>query len=279
MPLPHRAYTRGMGCSIHIVDAFADAPFTGNPAAVCLLEAAADPQWMQQVAAEMNLSETAFPVPRPGGGFDLRWFTPTAEVELCGHATLATAHVLWETGALPAQSEAEFHTASGVLRAKPSPRGVGLDFPAAPATVLDDAALRTELASVLATTPLWCGRARFDLLCEVDGEDAVRALRPDLSALRALDARGVIVTARASAPTQADFVSRFFAPAVGVDEDPVTGSAHCTLAPFWSERLGRDRLTGYQASARGGVVHVEVAGDRVGLEGGAHTVLRGTLHA
>jgi PhzF family phenazine biosynthesis protein len=258
------------------VDAFADRPFAGNPAAVCILEVPRDEPWMQAVAMEMNLSETAFLHPEQDG-WRLRWFTPVVEVELCGHATLAAAHALWEEGRLGPGETARFHTLSGPLAAARDGEWIRMDFPAAPATVAPPLAA-TLGAALGGARPVWAGRSRFDVLVELGGEDEVRALRPDPERLRAVDARGVICTARAAGGDH-DFVSRFFAPRVGVDEDPVTGSAHCVLAPYWAERLGRDALVGYQASRRGGTVRVEVAGDRVRLSGRAVTVLRGELLA
>jgi len=265
-----------MSLPIYTVDAFTDRLFAGNPAAVCLVDAApVEHAWMQSVAREMNLSETAFLRSRPGGdGFDLRWFTPAVEVDLCGHATLASAHVLWEAGRLPAEQPARFHTRSGLLSASRNGDGtIQMDFPAKPSTPVEAPnglaeAVGVQLVSIFSN--------RMDYLVELVDERAVRDLRPDLRALKAVRARGVIVTAR-SDDARYDFVSRFFAPAVGVDEDPVTGSAHCCLAPFWAERLGKAKLVGYQASARGGVVGVEISGDRVLLSGNAVTVLRGTL--
>lgn len=255
------------------VDAFTDAPFAGNPAAVCVLAAPRDAAWMQQVAEEMRLPETAFLWPEDDG-FRLRWFTPAVEVALCGHATLASAHVLWETGALPADATARFMTKSGLLTARRDGSWIALDFPArlaAPAGEQPDL-----LAALGLTEARFVGRNVDDFLVEIADEAAVRALAPDFGRLRQLPARGVMVTSRATSGP-ADFVSRFFAPAVGVDEDPVTGSAHCCLAPFWAERLGRASLLGYQASARGGLVRVRHAGDRVELGGQAVTVLRGEL--
>jgi predicted PhzF superfamily epimerase YddE/YHI9 len=269
------------------VDAFTAEPFTGNPAAVCLLEDASlpvggqgpDPGWMQRVAAEMNLSETAFL--RPGaepGTYGLRWFTPTVEVELCGHATLASAHALWTEERVPAAQPIRFDTASGRLAARPGPGGViWLDFPAMPA---EPAGPPAGLVEALGDgPPRWVGRGRFDWLVELEDEAAVRGLRPDLGRLGRLEpgSVGVIVTAAATGTGDYDFVSRYFAPAAGIDEDPVTGSAHCTLGPFWAGRLGRDKLTGFQASARGGLVQVRPEGDRVQLGGRAVTVLRGQL--
>lgn len=254
------------------VDAFTDRPFAGNPAAVCLLATPADPAWMQQVAREMNLAETAFIV-RQTDGFDLRWFTPATEVDLCGHATLASAHVLWEEQQLSAHEMARFHTRSGLLTASKDPNLIWLDFPATPS---QPAPTVPELERGLGVAPRYVGRTIFDYLVELDSETAVREIAPDLSALARLPVRGVIVTAR-SEGHEYDFVSRFFAPAAGVPEDPVTGSAHCGLAPFWAGRLGRQELTGYQASERGGTVTVRVEGERVRLGGQAVTVLRGEL--
>jgi PhzF family phenazine biosynthesis protein len=254
------------------VDAFADRPFAGNPAAVCVMDAARDEAWMRNVAMEMNLSETAFLHPE-NSGYRLRWFTPTVEVALCGHATLASAHVLWETGALPADGEARFHTQSGLLTCRRDGEWIWMDFPAKPE---QPAGGIPGLAEALGVEPVYVGRSHFDVIVEVASEDAVASLAPDITALRRVEARGVIVTARASRPGF-DFVSRFFAPNAGVDEDPVTGSAHCVLAPYWAARLGRDELTGYQASRRGGTVRVRAAGDRVHLGGRAVTVMRGEL--
>ncbi|HET8632040.1 MAG TPA: PhzF family phenazine biosynthesis protein [Thermomicrobiales bacterium] len=261
-----------MGQPITQVDAFAATPFAGNPAAVCLLAAPRDAPWLQQVAREMNLSETAFLV-RRDDGFDLRWFTPAVEVDLCGHATLASAHVLWEEGHLAPGERARFHTRSGLLTAGREGDWIWLDFPAEPPAPTPAPA---DLARALGAAPVWVGKNRFDYLVEVATEADVRALRPDFGLLAAIPARGFIVTSRA-AGTEYDFVSRFFGPAVGVNEDPATGSAHCCLAPFWAARLGRDELTGYQASARGGVVRVRNRGDRVEIGGQAVTVLRGEL--
>jgi PhzF family phenazine biosynthesis protein len=256
------------------VDAFTDRPFAGNPAAVCVLPAPADAAWMQDVAREMNLSETAFLIRRQDG-FDLRWFTPAVEVDLCGHATLASAHVLWEDGHLAPGAQARFHTKSGLLTADRRGAWIELDFPA---TRAEPALAPAGLFEALHVTPRFVGRSRFDYLLEVDGEDTVQNVRPDFGALAHVDARGVIVTSRAATDGY-DFVSRFFAPRAGVPEDPVTGSAHCALAPYWSAKLGTPDLVGYQASARGGVVRTRLAGDRVILGGQAVTVLRGDLTA
>jgi PhzF family phenazine biosynthesis protein len=257
------------------VDAFTNRPFAGNPAAVCVLPTAADPVWMQNVAREMNLAETAFLV-RQADGYDLRWFTPTVEVDLCGHATLASAHVLWEEGHLAAATQARFHTKSGRLTADRRGAWIELDFPATPA---ESAPAPPGLVEALGVKPQFVGRSRFDYLVEVESESTVRHLDPDLGALGRVNARGVIVTAAADGKRDHDFVSRFFAPQSGVPEDPVTGSAHCALTPYWSAKLGKTALVGYQASPRGGVVRVRLEGNRVHLGGQAVTVLRGELTA
>ena len=261
-----------MGLPVVQVDAFTDTPFTGNPAAVCILPGSHDEVWMQRVALEMNLSETAFLVPEDDG-YGLRWFTPTLEVALCGHATVASAHVLWEDRHLAPDQQARFHTKSGLLTARRRDGWIELDFPATPAAPAEPP---PGLVEALGVQPRTVGRSRFDYLLEVESEAAVRRVAPDFAALARVDARGIIVTSRASSPGF-DFVSRFFAPRAGVNEDPVTGSAHCTLAPFWAARLGKPELVAYQASPRGGVVRVRPQGDRVILGGQAVTVLRGEL--
>ena len=269
---------------IFVVDAFSKVPFEGNPAAVCVLTEPASEEWMRLVAAEMNLSETAFLHPA-GSGWRLRWFTPTVEVELCGHATLASAHVLWSEGHAPPDSSLRFETLSGELEAsRTGDAGIALDFPSKPVTE-GDAPL--DLLKALAPNggipvPLATGFNQMDWLVELPNEADVRAVTPDFRALAVVDARGVMVTARPGAATRSshpgvDFVSRFFAPAYGVDEDPVTGSAHCALGPWWAQRLGRDTVTGRQVSTRGGTVRVRDRGDRVTLEGAAITVLRGRI--
>jgi PhzF family phenazine biosynthesis protein len=261
-----------MGLAIYHVDAFTDRPFAGNPAAVCVLPEPRTETWMQDVAREMNLSETAFLHPE-ADGWRLRWFTPAVEVALCGHATLASAHILWETGELAAANTARFYTQSGLLTAARRGPGIELDFPAKTAEPTEAPA---GLAQALGVKPLFVGRSAFDYLVQADSAAAVRAMKPDFTRLGALPVRGVIVTSL-SDQSGFDFVSRFFAPASGVNEDPVTGSAHCTLGPFWQERLNKTEFIAYQASARGGVVKVRVAGDRVLLGGQAVTVLRGEL--
>ncbi len=227
---------------------------------------------MQSVAAEMNLSETAFIAPR-ADGFGLRWFTPVSEVDLCGHATLASAHVLWETGRLAEADTARFHTRSGLLTAERVDDWIELDFPATPAESIEPP---PGLSDLLGSVPKFVGRSRFDLLLELTDAEELRDLNPDFVGLSSLPVRGLIVTAKSDVPEYA-FLSRFFAPAAGINEDPVTGSAHCALAPFWAERLGKTEMTAYQCSPRGGVVKVKLAGDRVLLRGKAVTVLRGEL--
>jgi PhzF family phenazine biosynthesis protein len=260
-----------VGLRIVQIDAFADRPFAGNPAAVCLLPGPRDDRWLQAVAMEMNLSETAFLL-REGDGFRLRWFTPAVEVDLCGHATLASAHFLWEEGLLRPNQPARFHTRSGLLTAERSGDWIELDFPALPT---EPSPAPPGLVEALSVSPTFVGKSRFDYLLELESEAALRALRPNFTLLETVAARGIIVTARAAAPY--DFVSRFFAPQSGVNEDPVTGSAHCALGPYWASRLGKNELLAFQASARGGVVKVRAAGDRVRLGGRAITVLRGEL--
>ena len=257
------------------IDAFTAEAFGGNPAAVCFLDRERDDAWMQSVAAEMNLSEAAFLLPA-GDGWSLRWFTPSVEVALCGHATLAAAHAMWETGVLPLDATAHFETASGQLSAARAGELIELDFPA---TLVEAAVAPPGLLEALGVErALGVYRNQFDYLVEVPDESAVVALDPVHIDLRVLPARGVIVTAPSSLP-DVDFVSRFFAPGSGVDEDPVTGSAHCALGPFWGERFGLTELTGFQASRRGGIVHVVLDGDRVLLAGRAVTVFRGELLA
>ena len=254
------------------IDAFTDRPFSGNPAAVCFLDEPADAAWMQAVAAEMNLSETAFVVPGDDA-FGLRWFTPTVEVDLCGHATLASAHALWTEGIVAADDPIVFDTRSGLLSCARDGERTELDFPALPLTTIDPP---HDLVAALGITPSYVGESRLDHFVFVEEESVVRSMQPDYAVLRTLPNRGLIVTSP-SEDTHYDFISRYFAPAAGVDEDPVTGSAHCCLGPYWAERLGKSEMTGFQASARGGVVHVRVAGERVILGGNAVTVLRGML--
>lgn len=263
------------------VDAFASSPFTGNPAAVCLPGKEVSELWMSQIAREMNVSETAFLVPRlqPEGGqraedFDLRWFTPTVEVDLCGHATLASAHILWEKGIIRPEAQARFHTRSGLLTASKPEEWIELDFPVKTEESLGAV---PDFEAILGSRPLNVARNKFDYLVELDSAATVRNLSPDIPALAKLPVRGVIVTSAAGAGPY-DFISRFFAPAAGVDEDPVTGSAHCFLAPYWSARLGgKLDLHAFQASSRGGELRLTLRGDRVIIRGQAVTVMQGTL--
>jgi PhzF family phenazine biosynthesis protein len=262
-----------MAIRIVQVDAFTNKPFGGNPAAVCVLPQPVPDEWMRNVAREMNLSETAFLTPHDGG-FRLRWFTPSVEVDLCGHATVASAHVLWEDGHLAAGQQARFHTRSGLLLADRRGDWIELDFPA---KAVAAAPAPAELLPALGVAQAaFVGKNAFDYLVEVDSEETLRKLAPDHSTLRRIPVRGVIVTARSSGG-EFDFVSRFFAPGSGIDEDPVTGSAHCALGPYWSERLGKSEFTAFQASPRGGTVRVSLEGERVLLGGQAVTVMTAEL--
>lgn len=261
-----------MSLRIVQIDAFASRPFAGNPAAVCLLGEYPSDEWLLSVAREMNLSETAF-VKCRHDGFELRWFTPEVEVELCGHATLASAHFLWQEGILDSVETARFHTLSGWLAAERRQEWIEMDFPAAPPEAVPHA---PDLLGALGVEARYVGKNRFDYIVEVESETVLRSIRPDFKLLAEVCERGVMVTSAAD-EGGFDFVSRFFAPAVGVDEDPVTGSAHCCLAPFWTERLARDELVGFQASQRGGEVRTRMSGERVFLAGQAVTVLEGRL--
>jgi PhzF family phenazine biosynthesis protein len=253
------------------IDAFTDRPFKGNPAAVCLLDHERDAEWMQSIAAEMNLAETAFLVPRDDG-WSLRWFTPIVEVDLCGHATLASAHALWSESILDPADVAHFHTRSGLLTASLDGDLIELNFPATLETKSDPAPGLLESLGV--PKPKYVGKNKFDYLVEVESEEALRAVNPDHARLRKIPVRGVIVTSRSS---KYDFVSRFFAPGSGIDEDPVTGSAHCCLTPYWAAKLGKQEMVAYQASPRGGSIRVKLNGDRVCLAGRAVTIFRGRL--
>jgi len=261
---------------IYQVDAFTDQPFHGNPAAVCILDGPRDDTWMQAVAQEMNLSETAFLFP-DDGGYRLRWFTSRMEVELCGHATLASAHILWETGALPRTNEARFHTASGLLVVRQLPdEWMELDFPTIPGAEVRD--VPPILIEALHVHPVHVCETNVRYVVELASEEAVRQLQPNMTLLAQLQLpkRGVVVTSRATS-TPFDFVSRYFAPVAGTPEDPVTGSAHCTLGPYWSTRLSKTTLIAYQASKRGGVLKLRCVGDRVFIAGQAVTVMEGDL--
>lgn len=271
---------------LYLVDAFTSEPFRGNQAAVCLLSEPRSDAWLQKVAAEMNLAETAFVIPETGDKLRIRWLTPTVEVDLCGHATLAAAHILQElhsAGQLPKSMAAarigglwNFESRSGRLTAEPTSSGIILDFPAlstTPATIPDGL---PESLGIRKTEIEFCGQTRFDLLIRLPTAAAVRRLQPNFPALAALPVRGVIVTALGDSADH-DFLSRFFAPASGVPEDPVTGSAHCALAVYWAPQFGRSTLFGFQASRRGGHVKMELQQDRVRLCGKAVTVSRGAL--
>ncbi len=265
------------GIPIWQVDAFADRPFTGNPAAVCILEHYPSNEWMQNVAAEMNLSETSFIVPTDeANSFHLRWFTPTTEVDLCGHATLAAAHTLMEQHLVTTDLPIRFQTRSGELPCSRSGSRITLDFPLAPARENVDSTTKFALLAALGLKEAIVLRTKFDLVVAVNDVNIVESLRPTFSLLEQIETRGVMVTA-ASETAGIDFVSRFFAPRCGIDEDPVTGSAHCCLAPFWGKQLNKTSLVGYQASARGGRVYCEVMGDRVHLTGDAITVMEGRM--
>ncbi|HEY8694196.1 MAG TPA: PhzF family phenazine biosynthesis protein [Chloroflexota bacterium] len=261
-----------MSIPLYQVDAFSDRPFAGSPAAVCLLDRPADEAWMQALGAEMNLSETAF-LHAENDGFRLRWFTPTVEVALCGHATLASAHILWETGRLPAGATARFYTQSGLLTARRDGEWIDLDFPA---VACEPAEAPSGLLEALGVKAVAVFRAGPDYVVELGSEAEVRAATPDLARLSAVSARGIAITAPASLPGY-DIASRFFAPAAGIPEDPVTGSLHCALAPLWSARLAKPELTAYQASARGGTLRLRLAGDRVLISGQAVTIFRADL--
>jgi PhzF family phenazine biosynthesis protein len=262
-----------MGQRITIVDAFTHVAFAGNPAAVCVLTEPTTEAWMQSVAREMKHSETAFCIPQKDGSFGLRWFTPEGEVRLCGHATLAAAHVLWEEGWLEHRKTARFSTLSGELSAAPSGRVIELNFPSRPPSEVEAPA---GLLDALDVAPSWIGRDVEDYVVLLADEAAVKACNPDFGPLRAIETRGVIITAPAT-QDNVDVVSRFFAPRFGIDDDPVTGSAHCCLTPFWASRLDKSVLTAHQLSARGGELEVELCGDRVKLRGTCVTTLRGNL--
>ncbi|MGJ3245764.1 MAG: PhzF family phenazine biosynthesis protein [Elainellaceae cyanobacterium] len=262
-----------MGLTILQVDAFTNRPFAGNPAAVCVLPEPQSDEWMQTVASEMNLSETAFLL-KEEDGYRLRWFTPSVEVDLCGHATLASAHVLWSEGHLPASQDARFHTKSGLLLARSLGDWIELDFPANPSR--DAPIVPPALAKALKGTINGVYQNSLGYLVEIADEESVRKMTPDFSILGTLSVHGVIVTSQGN-HSKFDFVSRFFAPGIGINEDPVTGAAHCCLGPFWRDRLGKDEFLAYQASARGGVVKVRCAGERIMLGGQAVTVMKGEL--
>lgn len=257
---------------IYQVDAFAQKLFEGNPAGVCILDDPIPEEIMQKVAMEMNLSETAFLLKRDSG-YSLRWFTPETEVDLCGHATLASAHVLWEEGYIKQDEEAVFYTKSGVLKAYKQGEYINLDFPL---EVAEPADPPESLIKALGVPFLFAGKNRMDYLVEVESERVVRELEPDFELLKQIQARGIIVTGASNNP-EYDFVSRFFAPAIGINEDPVTGSAHCCLGPYWSCKLKKNRLKAYQASKRGGILRLQIEGDRVHIGGKAVTFFKAEI--
>jgi len=257
------------------VDSFAERPFEGNPAAVCLTDESKPAAWLQAVAAEMNLSATAFVRPLESG-FELRWFAPKSELELCGHGTLAAAHIVWATGNAANGERIRFHTKSGVLTCEQASGFIELDFPSTPIIPEESS---NALVEAIGIEPSFSGRTKFDKFLLFDSEDAIRNMNPDFDKLASIPGtRGIIVTSLSKDP-RFDFVSRFFSPSIGLNEDPVTGSAHCALAPFWSTRLGKSAMTGFQASRRGGTVRVTPNGDRVILGGKAITVMQGKLSA
>lgn len=256
------------------IDAFADRLFAGNPAAVCILNAHQEEGWMQQVAQEMNLPATAF-LQRQDDGWNLRWFSPAVELALCGHGTLASAHALREYVGPGGNETIHFTTRAGLLTASYKGEWIELNFPAISTEPVE---VKQDVIDALGAAPQFAGRGNLDLLVEVQSEDVVRDLKPDLDALKAATpgVRGIIVTSRAEGQAY-DFVSRFFAPSTGIAEDPVTGSAHCCLGPFWSGRLGKSELVGYQASKRGGTVRVRLDGERAYLSGQAITLVQGEI--
>lgn len=256
--------------TIYVVDAFTDQVFKGNPAAVCLTSEPLDDELMQRIASEMNLSETAFLFPQQEG-FSLRWFTPIAEVDLCGHATLASAHMLWATGILPLNQRASFFTRSGLITAIKHDAWIQLNFPSEPVIACE---YPSELVDALQIVPLYVGRNRWDYFIEVESEDIIKRLSPDFSLLQTIQTRGINVTSRSK---EFDFVSRCFFPAVGVNEDPVTGSSHCGLAPYWGKKLNKTDMYAYQASARGGILKISLHENRVLLSGQAVTVMKSEL--
>ena len=262
-----------MAHTIYQVDSFTNKPFHGNPAGVCLLTEPADDNWMRSVAIEMNLSETAFLYPFKDG-YRLRWFTPAIEVDLCGHATLATAHILWEKHILPQDQPAIFHTNSGVLTCRSLNKGIEMNFPATPPEPFESPSWLLPALGI--TSAAYVGKNIFDIFVVVSEAAIVRQLTPNFSELKKLKVRGVIITARSDKP-EYDIVSRYFAPGAGIDEDPVTGSAHCTIGPYWSALLDKNPLRCFQASKRGGEVEVFTDGDRVKLCGQALTVMEITL--
>jgi PhzF family phenazine biosynthesis protein len=262
-----------MKIQIQTVDAFANKPFSGNPAGVCVLDSPLDENVMINIAAEMNLSETAFLNKKDDGSYSLRWFTPAVEVDLCGHATLASSHILWETGKENKSDTLMFHTRSGVLKANYVNGEIELDFPAIESKPAD---IPDGLVKAIGIKPIAVNKTEWHYIAELDSEEAVRNASPDFGLLTSLDVFGTIITAKARM-SGFDFVSRFFAPSKGVPEDPVTGSAHCALAPYWANRLGKNSFKAFQVSKRGGILGVRIEGERVYLKGNAVTMLNGTI--
>ena len=254
------------------VDAFTREKFKGNPAIICMLERPADDHWMQAIAYEMNMSETAFVLP-VNDGYNLRWFTPTTEVDLCGHATLAAAHVLFETAVLSPTEFARFQTRSGLLTVKRQQDVLVMDFPAEPPKQFPVTPL---IHRAFGVNPVYVGQNRMDMMLHVSDPDTVTEFNPDFYELAEFPVRGIILTSHSDDP-RFDFISRFFAPRVGINEDPVTGSAHCCLGPYWAEILGKKELLGYQASMRGGEVSMIVSPSSVLIGGHAVTVMHGEL--
>jgi len=257
---------------LYQVDAFTNEPFKGNPAAVCLLKKARPEEWMRALAAEMNLSETAFVLPQ-GEEFNLHWFTPTTEMDLCGHATLASAHTLWEAGVISPEKKIRFRTRSGLLTITRQRDWIEMDFPARSWCSVSE---NEGVIDAIGTVPEEVYQSGDNLLFIYESEKTVRNLKPNFSALKTYEYHGVIVSSPADSP-QFDFVSRFFAPAIEVDEDPVTGSSHCTLAPFWGERLRKVIMTAAQVSKRGGELKLRVSAERVYISGQAVTVFSTTI--
>ena len=257
---------------IFTVDSFTSEAFSGNPAAVCILEDSISDELMQKIAAEMNLSETAF-VSRNGSSFSLRWFSPMCEVDLCGHATLASAHILWQEGILGKSEKAVFETRGGILEAKKTDEKIEMFFPVDEPREVD---CPDELVMAIHYQPGYVGKCKFDYLAVYENEKIIREIHPDLAHVKNLGSRGLIVSSKSDSDNY-DFVSRFFGPNAGIDEDPVTGSAHCCLAPYWSKVLNKNSLTGYQASKRGGIVHTKLYNDKVILSGNAVTVMKSEI--
>ena len=258
---------------IYQVDAFTDEPFKGNPAAVCILSEIKDEKWMQNVAKEMNLSETAFLYKKEEGKYSLRWFTPKHEEDLCGHATLASAYVLWKTKRVNKNKDIFFDTKSGLLKANKNKEWIELTFPT---EVEEKVEAPKQLIDTLGVHPKYVGKNRFDYLVEVKSEEILRNINPDFTILKNIKTRGVIVTSK-SESEKYDFVSRFFAPKIGINEDPVTGSTHCCLGPYWQERLSKNNFLAYQVSNRGGSIRVRLENDKVYLGGKAVIILEGEL--